>query len=305
MMKAFSFLTIGKTQESKEASEGFKRYVGLASSYVLAVNPDKKKLEEIYGHEINYEPEYAIEDEERGKGIQVDFIVKTDPETNNGIEIISKASFRLFPVPCYNRDKSRVRVIDLYGNSTWMNAEDAKAGKLALTSKGEPARIDTKYRIAFVGEADITDFLRKYLFNKDSFRIVNGVWTKQADADDVKIVLDKPKELFAGNVSDIVNAIALQPNNKIKLLYGVRNKEGKQYQNVCAAYDLMLRNNSGTNALPGLEKNLVSAKQAGMYANIDYRVQELQEYTVEPTNLEKPADEDLPFSTSSSELPWE
>ena len=303
---SYSFLTIGKTVESTEASEGFKRYVGLASSYVLAVNPSKAELEKIYGREIASEPEYTVEDEERGKGVRVDFIVKTDPDANKGIEIISKASFMLLPAPCYNRDKSKVRVIDDYGNSTWMNTEDAKAGKLPLTSKGAPARIDSKYRMAFVGEADITDFLRKYLFNKDSFRMVNGVWTKQADADDVKIRLDKPKELFAGNIGDIKDAVALQPNNKIKLLYGVKTKENKQYQSVCAAYDMMLRNNSGANALPGLEKNLASAKNAGMYSTIDYRVQELQEYVVEPTNL-TPDSSDLPFSTSASaddDLPW-
>jgi hypothetical protein len=69
---------------------------------------------------------------------------------------------------------------------------------------------------------------------------------------------------------------------------------------------MMLRNNSGTNALPGLKKNLASAKQAGMYSSIDYRVCDLQEWTVEPTNLEKPADDDLPFgSAPSSEMPWD
>lgn len=299
----YSFLTIGKAQESTEASEGFKKYIGLASSHVLAVNPTKKELEAIYGHEIAEEPNYIIEDEERGKGVRVDIIVQTDPAANNGIEVISKAQFRLFPAACYNKDKSKVRVIDIYGNSVWMPSDDAKAGNKPVTSMGEPARIDEKYRIAFVGEADITDFLRKFLFNKDSFRMVNGTWTKQADADDVKIQLDKPKELLAGNVSDIKEAIALQPNNKIKLLYGVRSNDGKQYQNVLTAYDMMLRNNSGANALPGLEKNLASAKSSGMYSNTEYRVQELQEYDVQPTNLEAaPA---ASASSSSSDMPWD
>lgn len=297
MENHFNLLTIGKPQES---TEGFKRYIGLAASKVLAVNPTKKELEKIYGREIQEEPNYIIEDEERGKGVRVDIIVRTDPEANNGIEITSKAVFRLFPTPCYNKDKSKLRVIDVYGNSTWMSTEDAKAGNKAVTSSGAPARIDSKYRIAFVGEADITDFLRKYLFNKESFRMINGVWTKQDDADDVKIQLDKPKELLAGDVSDIKEAIALQPNNKIKLLYGVKTNEGKQYQQVLAAYDMMLRNNSGANALPGLEKNLASAKNSGMYSNVEYKVQELQEYTVQPTNLEAPA-----ADSSNSELPWD
>ena len=304
-----SFLAIGKTQESTEAQE-FKKYIGLAGSYVLAVNPDKKKLEEIYGHEIQNDPEYILEDEERGKGFKVEFIVKTDPATNNGIEIISRATFRLFPTPNYNRDKSKVRIIDNYGNSTWMATEDAKAGKVALDKSGNPARIDTKYRIAFVGEADLLDFLRKYLFNKDSFRMVNGIWTKQADAEDVHIWFDDPKKLLSGNISEVQEALNMQPNNKIKLLYGVSSRDGKTYQNVCAAYDMMLRNNSGANALPSLERNLVSAKQSGMYSTVDYQICELKEWDVKPTNLDKPADNtgDMPFDASSADnggMPWD
>lgn len=305
-MKEFNsicFLTVGTTEVSAEVSE-FKRYVGLASSHVVAVNPTKKELEELYNHPITDDPVYTIEDEEGNKGIRVNIHVKTAPEDNNGIEISSTATFNLYPTPCYNKDKSKVRVIDVYGNSTWMNEADAKAGNKPLTAKGEPARIDTKYRIAFRGEADITDFLRKFLFNKDSFRMVNEVWTKQADADDVKIQLDKPKELFTGDVSDIKQAIALQPNNKIKLLYGVRSKDGKQYQSVCAAYDMMLRNNSGANALPGLEKNLASAKASGMYSNVEYKIQALQEYDVKPTNLEVAAST-AQDTDSDSKLPWE
>ena len=42
MINSYSFLTIGKTQESKEAVE-FKRYVGVGSSYVIAVNPTSLK----------------------------------------------------------------------------------------------------------------------------------------------------------------------------------------------------------------------------------------------------------------------
>ena len=45
---SYSFLAIGKTQESKEAQE-FKKYVGVGSSFVVAVNPTKKKLEEEKG----------------------------------------------------------------------------------------------------------------------------------------------------------------------------------------------------------------------------------------------------------------
>ena len=129
---SFSFLAIGKTQESSE-TQNFKRYVGLASSYVLAVNPDKKKLDELRGFESPNEPEY-VKDTDNGKEAHINFLVKTDPEANNGIELISQLMFTLRNAPDYNRDQTKVRVIDNYGNATWANAEDAKAGKKLMTA---------------------------------------------------------------------------------------------------------------------------------------------------------------------------
>ena len=90
------------------------------------------------------------------------------------------------------------------------------------------------------------------------------------------------------NFSGMTLARKLQPHNKVKLLYGVRTtEEGKQYQVVASRGNFILRNNAGTNALANLEKDLANAKQNGSYTTTEFKVQELQEYTVEPTNLEK------------------
>lgn len=304
MMKAFSFLTIGKTQESKEASEGFKRYVGVGSTFVKGVQPTKKEIDEFFGYESQAEPEY-VKDGENGKEAHITFLLQTDPDTCNGIELKTRAMFTLRATPAYNRDQTKVQAIDGYGNYTWVDVEDAKAGK-AITHNGNPAKIDTKYRMACVGECDLVAFLKKYLCVPDAFNYVNGTWMKKEDADDYKFALENIKDYFKGDFKELKEALDLQPNNKVKMLYGVRtNDEGKQYQVVCTRGELILPNAATSNALTKLEKDLVNAKQNGAYQNTDYRVQELQEYTVEPTNLEKPADEDLPFSTSSSELPWE
>ena len=305
MKKSFSFLMVGKTQESAEAGESFKRYVGLGASKVLAVNPTKAELEKIYGRELENEPNYIIEQNDQ-KGVCVDIIVQTVPEDCNGIEMINHARFNLYPTKWTNKDGSKVRVIDNYGNSQWLLTEDADMHKKCLTSDGNPQKIDDKYRICFRGEADIIDFLRKFLFNKDSFSMPNSVWTKKDDADDVLIGFENPSKLFKGDVSEIKELIALQPNNKIKLLYGVRKSEGEDgkvrfRQAVCTGYDLMARNNVTTSGLNKLEKDLNSAKNSGMYSNVDYKVQELQEWDVEPTNLEKaPAAE-----SSANDMPWD
>ena len=302
-----SFLAIGKTQESKEAGEGgFKRYVGVGSTYVKGVQPTKAEIDEFFGYESQVEPEY-VKDTDNGKEAHITFLVQTDPETCNGIELKSRAMFTLRATPAYNKDQTKVQVIDGYGNHTWLNTEDAKAGKAILLPNGNPQKIDTKYRMACVGECDLVDFLKKYLCIQDAFNYVNGTWVKKDNADECVFGLENIKDYFKGDFKEIKDAIALQPNNKVKLLYGVRtNDEGKQYQTVCTRGDLILSNSANVNALTRLEKDLANAKQNGAYANTDYRVCELKEWDVKPTNLDKPADtSDLPFSTSDDNMPWD
>jgi hypothetical protein len=307
MKNSYSFLVVGKTQESKEAGESsFKRYIGVGSTFIKGVQPTKKEIDEFFGYESQNEPEYVVTTD-NGKEARITFLLQTDPEVNNGIELKTRAMFTLRLVPAYNRDQTKVQVIDGYGNYTWANIDDAKAGKPILTANGNPAKIDTKYRMACVGECDLVAFLKKYLWITDAFNYVNGVWVKKEDADNYKFALENIKDYFNGNFKELKDAIALQPNNKLKLLYGVRTtEEGKQYQAVCTRGELILPNATNESAMTRLEKNLANAKQNGAYQNIDYRVQKLQEYVVEPTNLTSDS-RDLPFSTSASaddDLPW-
>ena len=299
---SFSFLTIGKTQESTETQEGFKRYMGVGSTFVKGVNPTKKEIDEFMGFESANEPEYVKEDD-KGKQAIVTFLVETDPEQCNGIDIKNRYSFILRQAPAYNTDESKVQVIDEYGNHTWAATEDAKAGKKLLSSEGKELKIDTKYRMACVGECDLIDFLKTFLCVGDAFQYVNGSWSKKDNAGDFLFALEHIKDYFKGDFSEIKDAIRLQPNNKVKLLYGVRtNDEGKQYQAIATKGDLILRNSAGSSAYARLEKNLKNAKDNGAYANTEFKVQELAEYTVEATNLDAPA---ASSSSSPSDMPWD
>ena len=301
MNKTFSFLTIGKTQESTETQE-FKKYIGVGSSFVVAVNPTKKELEKIYDHEIQNDPEYVV-DTDNGKEARITFVVKTDPEACNGIEIINRVMFTLRNAPAYNRDQTMVQVIDKYGNVTWTSIEDAKAGKKIMSRKGNPQKIDDNYRMACVGEADLVGFLKAFLCVKDAFNYVNGVWVKKDDADDYLFGLEHIKDYFNGDFSEVKEAIALQPNNKVKLLYGVRTTdEGKQYQTVATRNGMVLYNAAGSKALSHLEKDLADTKENGGYATTEFEVKELSEYTVSATNLETAPTKN---TSSSGDMPWD
>lgn len=296
---AFSFLAIGKTQESKDTPDGFKRYVGLASSYVLAVNPTKKELDEIRGFESQSEPEY-VKDTENGKEVHINFLVKPDPELYEGVDMTAQVMFTLRQAVAYNRDESKVQVVDQYGNFAYIPTEDAKNGR----KPENIGKLDTKFRMACVGEADLVTFLKKYLCVQDAFNYVNGAWIKKDHPEDYVFGLEQIKEYFKGDFKELKEALALQPNNKIKLLYGVRTTDdGKQYQAVASRSDLFLANNAGVNAITKMAERLAEMKSQGSYANTEFKVQELQEYDVQPTNLE--STQEAKTEDSSSEMPWD
>lgn len=303
MSTNYCFLTIGKTSQSTE-SQQVKRYIGLGSSYIKAVNPDKKTLDSIMGFESQKEPEYVKEDE-KGKMAFITFITATDPEQCNGIDFKSRLTFILRNSPAYNRDKTKVQVIDIYGNSTWANVEDAKEGKKLLSASGKELRIASKYRMACEGEADLVAFLKDYLVIDSAFNYVNGSWVLKDNADDYLFGLDHIKDYFNGNFSEIKDAIKLQPNNKVKLLYGVRNTDKGQYQTIATREGLFLRNSAGDRAVAKLENALNDAKNNGAFPSTEFKVQSLQEFEIKATDLSQTNNDPLNSGVEASDdNPW-
>jgi hypothetical protein len=300
---AYSFLAIGKTQDSSEGGNVFKRYVGYGASYVKLFNPTKEQLDEFMGYESSFEPEY-VKEEDGEKVVNLHFIVETNPNQCDGIDIKNKAMFTLKLKPALSSSGETVQVLDDYGNYARMNYEDAKAHK---PLPGNYKIDQTGYRIACEGEVDLTVFLKKFLNVPSSLDYKNGVWTVKKDAkDNAMCKLENLKDYFKGDFSEIRKALDMQPNNVIKLLYGVKTKDdGKQQQSVCTSADLILKNTASSDDVAKAAKDLEGAKRAGKYSNIDYRVQELQEYDVQPTNLEKPASTTKGSEDSAGEMPWD
>ena len=296
MENHFSFLVVGETQETTEGgASDFKRYIGLAGCYVLAVNPTKEKLDELQGYESSA-PVYTGEDD-NGKYADVMFLIKTDPDTNHGIEAIQRAYFRVRARAAKNADGTKTQVIDQYGNAAWIPTDAANNG----VKPDNIQKLD-QFRIAADGEAALVEFLKKFLRVPDAYDYINGSYVKKdkEEADKGQFKLEDIKNLFNGDFSEINKAIQYRPNNKIKLLWGVQTKDGKMTQKICTAEKLMLSNMANATALAKLESNLADAKSRGKFANIEYKVQELQEYTVEPTNLDKPA----ASSSAQDAMPW-
>lgn len=298
------FMAFGSAKESSEGTSEIKRYIGVGSSFILGVNPTKAELEKIYEREIENEPTYLGTQDSNGTQvpyIRLDFITAVDPTVTDGIDFKSKLVFFLRKEARYNRDKTKVQVIDKYGRTCWVNVEDAKNHVIPQYSNG-PANIDKDYRPAYVGEEDLTNFLRAFLCIDNVMEYKNGTWVLKDKPELYECRLESVAKYFTGDITEIKDALALMPKNKVKLLYGVRtNDEGKQYQ---AIYTQCVLKNGSTN-YDKLAQNVVERKQAGAYPTTEFEVCELKEYNVNASNLSSTTTVEDPFASQTTEdNPW-
>ena len=303
-------MAFSKGVESKEGV-GIVRYTGVASVFVKGVNPSKEELEKFYGRDLEEVPSYLGEADVNGTKVpqvRLDFMVVADPEKyknseGNPIDFRSKVSFFL-------RRESRLstagkyQIIDKYGRTAWATEEEIAAKQIPMYSNGKPANIDANYRRAYHGEEELIKFLIAYLNIPSCQKYVNGEWvmndaSKLADSE---AYLEHIEDYFKGNFKELRDIIALQPNNKVKVLFGIRNTDdGKQYQTV---YTRMFLKNSITD-YSKLDKDLQDAKSNGAMPTSDFEVTELHEYIVESTDFSNQKSDALPFPpTSGGVTPW-
>lgn len=275
--------------KGKESTEGvdFKRYIGVAPCFIQGINPDKLTLEKVYDRVLEEEPNYVGEvdvEGEKVKNVRITFLAKPDPESVKmdiapiSVSLFIQNRYR------YNRDKTKVQVIDKYGRTAWVTIEQAKNNEIPVYSNG-PANLDKDYRPAYVGEEDLTNFIKAYLNIPDvmKYNKVENKWYLVDTPEDSECRLDNIAQYFTGNVSELREAIALQPTNKVKILFGVRTgNEGRQYQ---AVYSNMFLKNSVTN-YSRLDKDLQERKAAGAYSTTDFEVCDFKEYVVNSTSFE-------------------
>ena len=304
----YAFMAFSKGTESKEGN-AVKRYIGVAPVFVLAVNPSKSELEKLYNTQLENDPEYLSEvevgeDKHKVQNVRLDFIVKTDAEKCGGIEFTTKASFFIRNEYRYNKDQTKVQVIDKYGRTAWVTIEQAKAHEIPVYKNG-PANIDKGYRPAYHGEEELTKFIKAYLGISNVMKYVNNTWVMVDNPEDCEARLEDIAEYFKGNFKELRDVIALQPNNKVKILFGVKTTDdNKQYQ---AIYNQMFLKNVTTD-YSKLDENLQERKAAGAYPTTEFTVCDLKEYNVESTDLSNSsASGDMPFppGNDAGGTPWD
>lgn len=272
-------MAFGKVAQSTEAVE-IKRYVGVAPVKVLAVNPNKATLEKYFNTTLENEPTYTG-DNDGIKYARIDFLVQTDAE-KCGVDMITRLSFYIRDEKRYNRDKTKIQVIDEYGRTAWVTADEFKEKRIPIYSNGSAANISNNYRACLNGEEYLTNFVRTYLNIPNVMRYVNNTWIMIENPSDAECRFDNIKDWFDGKFTDIKDINTLMPENKVKVLFGVKNAEnGNQYQDF---YNRMFLSN-GTSRYERLQKDVTTSLQNGSYPNTEFEVCAIKEYVVNATPI--------------------
>ena len=259
-------MAVAMGSESKEIE--VERLIGIAAPKVLAVNPTRaeknKILEQSFtDEEIKYVGETQVKNKDNQDinvpQIRIDILMKTDPEVacNSGLEktftvsyFISKSAYYSFKDPA----NPTMQVIDKYGRTAWVTPAQAKdhivpeyiiknGPRAGQTMK---ANICPDYRPAYIGEEDLVKFIIALLNipRPDVWDAEKKTYVMKTDPKELaksECLLDDIKKYFEGNVSEVSKIVKFQPNNKLKLLLGVRTAQnGAQYQAVYTAMPLKL-----------------------------------------------------------------
>lgn len=219
-----------KTESNNES--GIQKYIGVASVNVLAINPNNEKLRQ-YGWQIPEdakEPQYASSVQRDGKTIltnRIRFLVQIMDLENKPVipmDFWVHDEFQL------NKDATKCKIIDSYVRTAWATKEDIRAKKVPQYANG-PAAISEKYTLCHVGEENLLNYLFKYL-NITPFRVFDK--TKNAyvpSSNPGRITIDDWKKLCSGDVSEIADYVALQPDNCVKVVLGINvSNDNKTYQ---------------------------------------------------------------------------
>lgn len=292
--------------QGKNISEtiDFKQYVGFGNCKILALNPTKEELEKIVNTTLKKDIEYLSEREVNGVSYKTSRIVFYVKPVNEEIPIMN-ISFILQDRYIFNKERTKVQVIDKFGRTAWVTIEESKEHKIPLDKNGNKLRIDEDYRPCYVGEENLTNFIKTYMGVPDItyFDREKQCFVEREDTSICLARLDTMDEIIKGNVKEIRDIISLQ-QNVIKIMFGVRiDDQGLIRQTFYP--EAFLPGNASKQSQSKFFTRLCDRKaQSSTYAKYSFSENEIHEYVLNPqevldnpnipANQESKTD-DLPF----------
>lgn len=276
------YMAFAKGNISSDGST-IKRYIGIASVKVLGVNMTKAELSEAYGRDVQNDPQYLNEAEINGvkyPRVRIQFLAKTDAE-KCGIDMVTPVTFNITRMQ-RKSSAGKIQVIDNYGRTAWATEQEIANHTIPKYANG-PANISADFRPAYHGEEQITEFLKKLLNIPNVTKFVEGKPAGLIDNPaDAECRLEQIESYFKGDFSELKEILSYQPENKLKLLFGVRtDDQNRLWQDVFINFPM----SNGTRDYTKLAKNLEDSKGAGAYANTVFEICDLKEYVETPTTF--------------------
>lgn len=211
-----------------------KKYTGVASINVLAVNPNNNTLR-MYGWQIPEdaeEPKYVTTNNEGKKSARVRFLAQIQDLDDKPVISLD---FWIRPDIQFNKDQTKCQVIDSFGRTAYATKAEVQSHSIPQYSNG-PAQIASDYKPAHVGEEALVAFLMKYLnvTPLQMFSRTTNQWTPTKNPG--RLTIDNWGNLCNGNVSEIEGYIRLQKENRVKVILGIRTTDdNKNYQTFLSA----------------------------------------------------------------------
>ena len=211
-----------------------KKYIGVASVNIVAVNPNNETLRKFGWNlpEDAEEPNYiSTRQDANGKTVTSACIRLLAQIQDFDEKPIISLNFWVRPEMLVNKEGTKCKIIDQYGRTAWATKEEVSKKEVPTYSNGNKANISAPYKMCHMGEEELVSFLLKYL-NVTPFQMFDRVknsWVPTKNPG--KLTIDDWKGLCNANVKEIVEYLACQPDNRVKVILGVRSSEdNKTYQ---------------------------------------------------------------------------
>ena len=209
-----------------------KKYVGVASLSILAINPNNSTLRK-YGWNIAEdanEPNYTSTQEKNGKMVKVARVRFLCMINDLDEKPIVSLDFWCREGKLLNKDASKCKIIDVFGRTAWATKEEMTKGSIPMYASG-PANVSTPYKPCHPGEEELILFISRFL-NITPLTRFDRLKKEYVNNDNPgKITIDDWNAIINGNIKELASDIAIQPDNKLKVILGVRTtEENKTYQ---------------------------------------------------------------------------
>ena len=295
-----------------------KKYIGVATISVLAVNPNNATLRN-YGWKVQEgadEPHYSSMSED-GKPVgRVRFLCQIHDLKEKPVVALD---FWCRPGFVIGKTSGKARIIDSYGRVAWATKEEVKGHKIPQYTNG-PASIAQDYKPCHPGQDKLIAFIYKLMNITPLKTFDNAKQEFVATKTPGRLTIDDWDAICTGDTKEIEGYLKLRPDNRMKVVLGVRtNDENKTFQTFLDMCD-------GTTKMPYFGPNIKLDQGTGEYnvarkrideyyqnfsnGNISFSATPVEEWkevatTVEDNSQKQMFDDEGNFVADENDLPFD